>query len=226
MAWAYPTHVAAAMSGASLRKLQYSRQRRDGGPLLTPEGRAGGRVLYSFRDVMALRTFVYLREQLPLQRVRKAVSNLGELGDGARLSTYCLYVSGSSIEWAESDDKRCRASTNWRLRCETSSSRFTNIQGEEVVDLLRPRPRLAVDPGVRGGLPSRVRHPHSPRRQRRLVPGRGLPLDPRGGVKSRPAGSSARPANTSRHRPRLRTSSPGEMTMASPSRRMSDWRRS
>ena len=155
---AYPTHVAAALSGASLRQLQYWRQRRNGEPLLTPEVRAGGRVLYSFRDVMALRTFVYLREQLPLQRIRKAVSKLGELGDGAHLSAYRLYVSGSSIVWAESDDKLVdlvEMPGQYQLAAEMRDvvKPFTNLQGDEVVDLLRPRQRLAVDPGVRGGYP-------------------------------------------------------------------------
>ena len=155
---AYPTHVAAALSGASLRQLQYWRQRRNGEPLLAPEGRAGGRVLYSFRDVMALRTFVYLREQLPLQRIRKAVSKLGELGDGEHLSACRLYVSGSSIVWAESDDKLIdlvEKPGQYQLAAEMRDvvKPFTNLQGDEVVDLLRPRRRLAVDPGVRGGYP-------------------------------------------------------------------------
>jgi uncharacterized protein (DUF433 family) len=156
---AYPTHVAAALSGASLRQLQYWRQRSNGEPLLTPDARAGGRVLYSFRDVMALRTFVYLREQLPLQRVRKAVSKLGELGDGAHLFAYRLYVSGSSIVWAESDDRLVdlvEMPGQYQLAAEMREvvKPFTQpLQCAEVVDLLRPRQRLEVDPGVRGGYP-------------------------------------------------------------------------
>src|SRR5690606_38444220 len=71
---AYPTHIAATLSGASLRQLAYWRRPHGDGPLLAPElGTDGGRLLYSFRDVVALRTFVYLRESLPLQRIRKAV---------------------------------------------------------------------------------------------------------------------------------------------------------
>ncbi|MDQ1536162.1 MAG: hypothetical protein QOE58_555 [Actinomycetota bacterium] len=155
---AYPTHVAAALSGASLRQLQYWRQRHKGEPLLAPEARSGGRVLYSFRDLMALRTFVYLREQLPLQRIRKAVSNLGQLGDGEHLSAYRLYVSGSSIVWAESDDRLVdlvEMPGQYKLAAEMRDvvKPFTNLQGAEVVDLLRPRQRLEVDPGVRGGYP-------------------------------------------------------------------------
>lgn len=155
---AYPTHVAAALSGASLRQLQYWRQRRNGEALLVPEARAGGRVLYSFRDLIALRTFVYLREQLPLQRIRKAVSTLSELGDGEHLSAYRLYVSGSSIVWAESDDKLVdlvERPGQYQLAATMRDvvKPFRNLQGHEVVDLLRPRQRLEVDPGVRGGYP-------------------------------------------------------------------------
>ena len=169
---AYPTHVAAALSGASLRQLQHRRQGRNREPLLPPEARSGGRVLYSFRDVMALRTFVYLREQLPLQRIKKAVSNLGLLTDGEHLSAYRLYVSGSSIVWAESADglvDLVEMPGQYKLAAEMRDivKPFTNLQGAEVVDLLRPRRRLEVDPGVRWGFPVAPRHPHPLRHHRR-----------------------------------------------------------
>jgi DNA-binding transcriptional MerR regulator len=93
----YPSPVAAALSGASLGQLQYWRAGGDSA-LLAPElPRSGGRVLYSFRDVIALRTFVFLRESVSLQRVRKAVSTLRELGNTEHLSQYRLVTEGSSI---------------------------------------------------------------------------------------------------------------------------------
>jgi uncharacterized protein (DUF433 family) len=156
---AYPTHVAAALSGASVRQLRYWRQRRNGTPaLLMPETKSGSRVLYSFRDVIALRTFVYLREELPLQRVRKAVNTLRELGNTEHLSAYRLYVANQSIVWAENEDRLVDLVKNpgqYRLRAAMRDvlAPFTNLRGEQVVDLLRPRRRLEVDPETRGGYP-------------------------------------------------------------------------
>jgi len=50
-------------------------------------------VSYSFRDVVALRTFVYLRSrEVPLQRVRKAVRSLRDMGATEHLSSYQLVL--------------------------------------------------------------------------------------------------------------------------------------
>lgn len=156
---AYPTHIAAALSGASVRQLQYWRQNRNGTPaLLVPEVRSGSRILYSFRDVIALRTFVFLREELPLQRVRKAVSQLREFGTTEHLSAYRLYAANRSVVWAETDDRLVDLVKNpgqFRLKAEMRDvlAPFTNLRGEHVVSLLRPRRHLVVDPETRGGYP-------------------------------------------------------------------------
>ncbi|MGQ0779471.1 MAG: MerR family transcriptional regulator, partial [Pseudonocardiales bacterium] len=79
----YQPVVAAALSGATLRQLSYWRSSRSTeAPLLAPElHKPRSRVSYSFRDVVALRTFVYLRSRkVPLQRVRKAVRSLRDMG--------------------------------------------------------------------------------------------------------------------------------------------------
>lgn len=155
----YPTHVAAALSGASVRQLQYWRQRRNGTPpLLVPETRLGSRVLYSFRDVIALRTFVYLHEDLSLQRIRKAVSRLREFGSTEHLSTRRLFVANRSVVWAESEDRLVDLVKNagqFQLKATMRDvlAPFTNLRGEQIVDLLRPRERLQVDPETRGGYP-------------------------------------------------------------------------
>lgn len=156
---AYPTHVAAALSGASVRQLQYWRQGHDGTPaLLVPEMKSGGRVLYSFRDVIALRVFVYLRGELPLQRIRKAVDKLREFGSTEHLSAYRLYVANSSVVWAEDDDSLVdlvKRPGQFRLRAAMRDvlAPFTNLRGDQVVNLLRPRKKLQVDPETRGGYP-------------------------------------------------------------------------
>ena len=93
----YPSPVAAVLSGASVRQLQYWRTGGDRALLVPELPRDAGRVLYSFRDVVALRTFVFLRESVSLQRVRKAVEHLREFGNTEHLSKYRLVTDGASI---------------------------------------------------------------------------------------------------------------------------------
>jgi len=151
----YPSHLAATLSGASLRQLQYWRE----SGLLAPEfGKAAGRLLYSFPDVLALRTFVYLREGASLQSIRKAVGNLRDLGNLAHLATYALRPdegrivliehSGDVMDLTEAPGHYLIAATMGEV-----FGQFVNMQGIEVVDLRRPRPHLAVDPDTHGGYP-------------------------------------------------------------------------
>ena len=61
---AFPPEVAAALSGASVRQLSYCRLAKSDEPLLAPEfHEPRSRVSYSFRDVVALRAFVFLRSR-------------------------------------------------------------------------------------------------------------------------------------------------------------------
>jgi DNA-binding transcriptional MerR regulator len=103
----YSPVVAAALSGGSVRQLSYWRSARSSeGPLLAPEFHVPRtRVSYSFRDVLALRAFVYLRSRdVPLQRVRKAVRSLRELGENEHLSAYTLVSLGRDVLWRSSGD--------------------------------------------------------------------------------------------------------------------------
>jgi uncharacterized protein (DUF433 family) len=154
----YPSHVAAALSGASLGQLAYWRKPRADDVLLAPDFREGTRPAYSFRDVVALRTFVYLRGELSLQRIRKAVAKLRELGNMDHLSSYRLYVWGESVVWAESDDKLVDLVSHpgqYVMKAVMADvlDSFTTQKGVEVLPLLRPRKEVAVDPDVRGGYP-------------------------------------------------------------------------
>jgi uncharacterized protein (DUF433 family) len=117
-------------------------------------------LLYSFRDIIALRTFVYLREELPLQRIRKAVDNLRELGNTDHLSSYRLYSDGQSVLW--SDDREDHGLVDlykmpgqyvMKAVMRDILKPFKNRQGEQVVDLLMPRRHVRVDPDVKGGYP-------------------------------------------------------------------------
>jgi hypothetical protein len=101
----YSPDLAAALSGASMGQLQYWRSTRTSEPLLAPEHyRPHARVMYSFRDVIALRTFVFLRSRdIPLQKVRKAVHSLRKLGATDHLASYRLVPIGKNVAWRESD---------------------------------------------------------------------------------------------------------------------------
>jgi DNA-binding transcriptional MerR regulator len=77
---AYAPTMAAALSGATVPHLRHWRNPRTG-PLLAPEISAESRIIYSFRDLLALRTFVHLRQNASLQRIRKAVGSLRDLGE-------------------------------------------------------------------------------------------------------------------------------------------------
>lgn len=151
--------VAAALSGASTRQLAYWRSGRTSEPLLAPEHHTPrARVAYSFKDVVALRTFVYLRSRdVPLQRIRKAVASLRNLGEVEHLSKYSLLAVGKDVVWRISEHEAVdltRAPGQGVLaRMVDIFAPFVNMQRQDVVDLRRPKPGVSVDPGVRGGFP-------------------------------------------------------------------------
>jgi uncharacterized protein (DUF433 family)/DNA-binding transcriptional MerR regulator len=150
----YPSHIAATLSGASLRQIQYWRETR----VLTPEhGKVNGRMLYSFRDVVALRTFVKIREEHPLQFIRKAVANLEELGNVDHIASLTLGLApDGTIVWENEGDyvglhKRGQLGIVAVMR--EVFKPFATAAGNRVVDLWRPRQHLSVDPEVLSGYP-------------------------------------------------------------------------
>lgn len=151
--------VAAALSGASTGQLAYWRSSQTSEPLLRPHYYAPrSRVSYSFRDVVALRTFVYLRSRdVPLQRIRKAVARLGKLGHDAHLSEYSLLAMGHDVVWRIADDAAVDLTGipghGLLAQMVDIFAPFVNMQSQDVVDLRRPKPGISVDPDVRGGFP-------------------------------------------------------------------------
>lgn len=151
--------VAAALSGASTGQLAYWRSSRTTEPLLAPEHHTPrSRVSYSFADVVALRTFVYLRSrEVPLQRIRRAVASLRKLGHDEHLSEYSLVAMGHDVLWRVSADEAidltARPGHGVLAQMADILAPFVNMQDQDVVDLRRPKPGISVDPGVRGGFP-------------------------------------------------------------------------
>jgi uncharacterized protein (DUF433 family)/DNA-binding transcriptional MerR regulator len=156
---AFTPAVAAALSGASTGQLAYWRSPRTSEPLLAPaHHKPRSRVSYSFRDVVALRTFVYLRSrEVPLQRIRKAVASLRQLGEAEHLSEYSLIAMGRDVVWQVSADEAVDLTGSpgqgLLARMVDIFAPFANMQGQNVVDLRRPKPGISVDPDVRGGFP-------------------------------------------------------------------------
>src|SRR5664280_3767450 len=161
---AFPPEVAAALSGASVRQLSYCRLAKSDEPLLAPEfHESRSRVSYSFRDVVALRAFVFLRSRrVSLRRVRKAVKSLRSLGETEHLSRYRLVAVGKDVVWRVSDEEAgaLTGAPGQLVIAEMVDilAAFTNMWGRNVVPLCEPTPGVRVDPDIRGGVPRGRRH--------------------------------------------------------------------
>lgn len=154
---AYATKMAAALSGATVHQLRHWRSTKTG-PLLAPEIAAAPRALYSFQDVLALRTFVRLRENASLQKIRTAIGHLRNLGEAAPLASYRLVSDQRGniqlISGAEAVNLTNKPGQMQLIAVigDVIES-FAVRAGVLVPDLLQPRPGLAVDPETQGGVP-------------------------------------------------------------------------
>lgn len=155
---AYSSVLAAALSGASQNQLHHWRQSHPKtGPILEPEVSAERPILYSFRDIIALRSCVYLRRENSLQQLRRALVNLVDLGYREHLSAYRLASDGQSIVLLLPDDPPVdlvkRPGQEWVVEMADVLRPFTNRRGVEVPDLFRPREHVEVDEDRRSGYP-------------------------------------------------------------------------
>jgi uncharacterized protein (DUF433 family)/DNA-binding transcriptional MerR regulator len=153
---AYAPTMAAALSGATIHQLRHWRSSRTG-PLLAPEISDSARILYSFRDVLALRTFVHLRESASLQRIRGAIASLRDLGEARHLASYKLVADpAGNIHVISGDDVTELARQPGQMLLADFSDvlePFAVRPGVVIPSLLRPRAHLSVDPETQGGCP-------------------------------------------------------------------------
>ena len=154
---AYATKMAAALSGATVSQLSHWRRTRTG-PLLAPEIAAAPRAAYSFQDVLALRTFVRLRENTSLQKIRAAIGNLRNIGEVSHLASYRLVADqGGNIQLLTANVAVDLGKNPGQLQLVAVIGDviepFAVRAGVLVPHLLRPRPLLAVDPETQGGTP-------------------------------------------------------------------------
>ncbi|MGW3495845.1 DUF433 domain-containing protein [Streptomyces sp. NPDC001020] len=153
---AYSTRMAAALSGATVGQLRTWRQDRGNGPILQPE-LAARPALYSFRDVLALRAFAHLRQDVSLQKIRVALATLKKIGEVEHLSSYSLVAEGDSIVLAGHDDHGTdlvkRPGQRVIATMANILQEFAPRAGVVVPHLLQPKQHVTVDPETQGGQP-------------------------------------------------------------------------
>lgn len=153
---AYSTHMAAALSGATVSQLRSWRTDRGTGQFLMPELGTRPRAAYSFRDVLALRTCVHLRQDFSLQKIRSAIGTLRRLGETEHLSSYRLVTDGSSIVLYDDEhptDLLDRPGQRVVATLTDIMEPFAPRPGVVVPHLLRPATHVEVDPAMQGGHP-------------------------------------------------------------------------
>lgn len=149
----YPTPIAAALSGATERQLSYWRRPRGvTEPLLVPEYGDERAWFYSFRDVVALRAFVATREQVSLQKLRKAVQQMDlpkHHPSEYRILGYGndVVVVGPGAEYVDT-----KANLVFETVVEELFKEFR--YGHRLVrNFVRPYPEVRVNPDIRHGYP-------------------------------------------------------------------------
>lgn len=152
----YPPYLAAALSGATVRQLGHWRRETSSGAVLVPEVSQKRPVLYSFRDVVALRTCVFLRKDASLQRVRLAIGNLRSLGELEHLSEYTLVSDNGSIVLVKNDAAIDLVKNPGQyVMAEMSDvlGPIVNRNEVEIPPLFKPNDHIRVNPEVRFGHP-------------------------------------------------------------------------
>jgi uncharacterized protein (DUF433 family)/DNA-binding transcriptional MerR regulator len=158
---AFPVPLTSALTGASVDQLAYWRRKtRSHSPLLVPSAQASGRFLYSWADVVALRSIVYLRQEKSLPRIRKAVTTLQQLEaeEWDHLAEYRLLRTAETIivvtpRGEVLDLERAPGAVLHEILMSDVLAPFETDWGRKVPSLAHPRPRLSVDPEVLGGYP-------------------------------------------------------------------------
>jgi uncharacterized protein (DUF433 family)/DNA-binding transcriptional MerR regulator len=149
--------MAAALSGATTSQLRHWRTETDVGVVLVPEIARSPRALYSFRDVLALRTFVHLRNASSLQKIRTALGTLRDLGEREHLSSYRLVTDGRTIQLITDEEAVDLVTKPGQRQVVIVMGEviepFPVRAGVVVPHLFHPRKNIEVDPGTQGGHP-------------------------------------------------------------------------
>lgn len=153
---AFPVELVSTLTGATVNQLAYWRQGQP--PVLAAEicnGRP--RVLYSFRDMIAIRSFVRLRQVVSLQKIRAAIVSLPLFHLTEHPSEYQFGVAGQSVYVVGPNgpiDPTVDPNQGELYSLDEVLQRFVTKDGIAVVDFLRPRENVLVDPRRIGGWPT------------------------------------------------------------------------
>lgn len=154
---AYTTKMAAALSGATQSQLRHWRRELPSGVVLAPEIAKTPRALYSFRDVLALRTCARLRRLSSLQKVRTALDTLRDLGEREHLSTYRLVTDGRTIQLITDEEAVDLVNRPGQRQVVIVMGDviepFPVRAGVVVPHLFHPREHVEVNPETQGGHP-------------------------------------------------------------------------
>jgi len=150
----FPIPLASKMSGASVSQLAHWRKT----DVLVPEiENQTAPYLYSFRDIVALRMFAWLRGDHSLQMIRKSLDTLRDLDMVEHPSAYQLFKLGESIGVVASDQAIDVAKHPGQATIGTLAdvfAEFETVKKRRVDPLLRPRPGVEVNPSRLGGWPT------------------------------------------------------------------------
>jgi uncharacterized protein (DUF433 family) len=152
---AFPTKLASKMSGATTHQLAYWRSSK----VLIPEVESTkSPFLYSFRDVIALRTFAWLRGDHSLQMIRRGFDTMSELDMIEHPSSYKLVKLGKSIGVVRDDgtiiDIAKVPGQEVLGTLEDVFEEFDDHKGRHVDNLIHPRAGVEVNPDRLGGWPT------------------------------------------------------------------------
>lgn len=148
---AYNTKLASYLSGAS--KAQLDGWARGG--VLRPEISSNPR-LYSFRDIVALRTIAKLRSMVSLQRIRTALGTMKDQEFTDPLSVYRFATDGKTVKlWTDEGwlDLVANPGQFHLYGLGNIYDSFPNWRGETVPPLLAPHEGIEISPERLGGTP-------------------------------------------------------------------------
>lgn len=125
--------------------------------MLVPQINAKRPPLYSFADLVLLRTVVHLRADTSIQKIRKALSNLSDFDLNEHPSEYRFGTDGRTVVvWTDETFMDLVRNPGQMVIVTLADiyEPFLSPRGEVVVDFRRPREHLEVNPRRLGGWPT------------------------------------------------------------------------
>lgn len=150
----FPLNLTSKLTGVTPYQLRsWSRS-----GLLVPEIRAKRPPMYSFRDLVALRSIAFLRAETSLQKIHKAFDNLNVLDMVEHPSEYSFGTDGKTIFVQGPDDEAIDLVRSLGARTlftfEEMNEAFINFRKQEVPSFTAPAPHICVNPARIGGWPA------------------------------------------------------------------------